>query len=71
MKSILPFALLFTASALSAQSTKIGDFHLDKEYKMGETGTLYLNASDAKVFITGSKRLQPISRLIAKLPLRE
>lgn len=56
MKSILPFALLFTASALSAQSTKIGDFHLDKEYKMGETGTLYLNASDAKVFITGSKR---------------
>lgn len=56
MKSILPIAILFSAFAVSAQSTKIGDFHLDKEYKMGGTGTLYLDASDAKVFITGSKR---------------
>ncbi len=56
MKSILPIAILLSGFAASAQSTKIGDFHLDKEYKIEETGTLYLDASDAKVFITGSKR---------------
>jgi len=56
MKSFLTTAILLSGFAVSAQSTKIGDFHLDKEYKIESTGTLYLDASDAKVFITGSKR---------------
>lgn len=56
MKSILTTAILLSGFAASAQSTKTGDFHLDKEYKMEGIGTLYLDASDANVFITGSKR---------------
>ncbi|MDZ7650883.1 MAG: hypothetical protein U5K54_29195 [Cytophagales bacterium] len=56
MKAILTTVILFSAFATSAQSTKIGDFHLDKEYNIEATGTIYLDASDAKVFITGSKR---------------
>ncbi len=56
MKSIFLSGFVFSAMSLSAQSTKTGDFHLDKEYKMESSGTLYLDASDAKVFITGSNR---------------
>lgn len=56
MKTLAPFAILLFSFTLSAQSTKIGDFHLDKEYKMSATGAIYLNSSDAKVFITGSDR---------------
>lgn len=56
MKTILTLAaLVFTVSA-SAQTTKEGDFHLDKEYKLNATGTIKLDASDAKVFIVGSAR---------------
>jgi Putative adhesin len=57
MKSILTTGILLSVFAVSAQSTKIGDFHLDKEYKIEATGTIYLDASDAKVFITGSNRV--------------
>ncbi len=56
MKTLASFAILLFSFTLSAQSTKIGDFHLDKEYKMSATGAIYLNSSDAKVFITGSDR---------------
>jgi len=56
MKSILTTTILLTGFAVSAQSSKIGDFNLDKEYKIDATGTIYLDASDAKVFITGSRR---------------
>jgi hypothetical protein len=56
MKTMLTTALLFCVIAGTAQSTKTGDFHLDKEYNMESAGTIYLNASDAKVFITGIKR---------------
>jgi len=56
MKSLALVGIIFSAFSLSAQSTKTEDFHLDKEYKIEATGTLYLDASDAKVFITGSKR---------------
>ncbi len=56
MKSILLTGILFSAFTLSAQSDKEGDFHLDKEYKLESAGTIRLDASDAKVFITGAKR---------------
>jgi hypothetical protein len=35
---------------------KGGNFHLDKEYKISPTGSVHLNSSDAKVYITGSSR---------------
>jgi len=56
MKTLLAAGILLSSFSLQAQSEKTGDFHLDKEYKMQAAGTLYLDASDAKVFITGSKR---------------
>jgi hypothetical protein len=56
MKTLTSFIFIFYSFSVSSQSTKIGDFHLDKEYKMSATGTIHLNASDAKVFITGSSR---------------
>lgn len=56
MKSLALVGILFSAFSLSAQTTKTGDFHLDKEYKIDAAGTVYLDASDAKVFITGSNR---------------
>ena len=56
MKVLAALGALLCSISLIAQSTKIGDFHLDKEYTMSSTGTIYLNSSDAKVFITGSNR---------------
>jgi hypothetical protein len=56
MKTLTAFAILLCSVTLLAQSTKIGDFHLDQEYKMSATGTIRLNSSDAKVSITGSNR---------------
>lgn len=54
---VFPIAgILLYSLSVSAQSSKDGDFHLDKEYKMSSTGTIFLNSSDAKVFITGSNR---------------
>jgi hypothetical protein len=51
----LPFVLCVLAlSAAHAQSP--GEFHLDKDYKIGKTGTLDLSASDANVYVTGSNR---------------
>lgn len=47
-------ALLTTS--VFAQSTKSGNYQLDQEYKLDAKGTVYLNSSDAKVFITGSNR---------------
>lgn len=52
--------ILFTLIVLSWISINVfgqgADFHLDKEYKIGKTGLLDMNVSDAKVFITGSDR---------------
>ncbi len=56
MKILLAAGILFSSFSVMAQSEKSGDFHLDKEYKMGSTGVVRLNSSDAKVFITGSAR---------------
>src|SRR5688572_24036744 len=48
------FALLATAAV--AQTTKSGEYRLDKNYRIDEKGTIDLRSTDAKVFITGSKR---------------
>jgi hypothetical protein len=49
--TLLTLAVAFVGAAASAQ-----DFHLDKNYSVNATGTIDLGTSDAKVFITGSKR---------------
>jgi hypothetical protein len=49
-------AILCSAFSVIGQSNKSGSFHLDKEYTINATGTIHLDASDAKVFITGSNR---------------
>jgi hypothetical protein len=52
MKStLLTLSLTIVSIVASAQ-----DFHLDKNYSVNATGTIDLATSDAKVFITGSKR---------------
>lgn len=56
MKTItLLFALLSGFFGLSAQD-KNGSFHLDKTYSLANTGTIHLQSSDAKVYISGSNR---------------
>ena len=55
MKSIL--AVFLVVSAIQATAQKVeGEFHLDKEYNISQTGKVDLNSSDAKVYITGSAR---------------
>lgn len=50
-------AVLTLISLISfSQSEKMGNYHLDQNYKIGSNGTITLTASDAKVFITGSNR---------------
>jgi Putative adhesin len=56
MKSLAAFFLALTGFSAFAQSMKSGDYNLDQEYKLDAKGTIYLNSSDAKVFITGSAR---------------
>ena len=56
MKVILTASLLVSSFIASAQSDKNNNFHLDKEYKISDKGTLTLKCSDAKVFISGSGR---------------
>ncbi|TXH30102.1 MAG: hypothetical protein E6Q96_02245 [Cyclobacteriaceae bacterium] len=56
MKQLLVLAVLLAAVSVSAQSTKDGEFHLDKEYAINPKGILKLDVSDAKVFITGTAR---------------
>jgi hypothetical protein len=49
--------LLFCGTFLTAAAQHgDGEFHLDKVYTVGKTGTIDLSSSDAKVFITGSLR---------------
>ena len=55
MKTLSAFFVLL-ATVASAQTTRTGDYRLDKTYKIDEKGTIDLRSSDAKVFITGSKR---------------
>ncbi len=55
MKSIFAALLFLITIAVSAQ-TKDGIFNLDREYSMSPKGTIKLNSSDAKVYITGSSR---------------
>jgi hypothetical protein len=56
MKRLLaPLFVIFAATTF-AQTVRSGDFHLDKVYKVNEKGLVSLRTSDAKVFVTGSKR---------------
>jgi hypothetical protein len=48
--------LFFSACVTGITAFAQADFHLDKEFKASSTGTIDLIASDAKVYITGSKR---------------
>lgn len=56
MKTLSTLLLAAIATTATAQSEKFGNYNLDKEFKVGATGTIRLNASDAKVTITGSAR---------------
>ena len=56
MKAIFLLPLFVSSFSIIAQSHKNSDFHLNKEYKINNTGTLTLRCSDAKVFISGSGR---------------
>lgn len=56
MKAVITLFFLSAATLLFAQSEKIKDYHLDKEYKMGALGTLRLRCTDARVTIAGSAR---------------
>ena len=52
----LSVILVMIATAAAAQTTRSGDYSLDKNYKMDERGTIDLRSSDAKVTISGSSR---------------
>lgn len=55
MKSII--AVLFCMVTMtSLAQTKDGIFQIDRDYAMSPKGTIKLNSSDAKVYITGSTR---------------
>ncbi len=56
MKALFTALIALSSISVFAQSDKIADFHLDKEYKIAPSGIIRLNSSDAKVFITGSSR---------------
>lgn len=56
MKALFTALIALSSISVFAQSDKIADFHLDKEYKIAPAGIIRLNSSDAKVFITGSSR---------------
>jgi hypothetical protein len=56
MKRSLTLVLTLILAISFAQTTKMGDYHLDQIYKMDGKGTLTLTSSDANVFITGSSR---------------
>ena len=55
MKSTFAALLLLSSIATSAQ-TNDGIFQLDQDYSIAQKGTIKLNSSDAKVYITGSSR---------------
>tara|TARA_R110001592_G_scaffold111491_3_gene308695 strand:- start:1748 stop:2623 length:876 start_codon:yes stop_codon:yes gene_type:complete len=48
--------LVCLIAAPNANAQKDGEFHLDKTYSIGASGTIYLNSEDAEVRITGSSR---------------
>jgi hypothetical protein len=57
MKNVILTLLASTLSFYSiAQKQKQTEFHVDETYALSKTGTVYLNAHDAKVIITGENR---------------
>lgn len=55
MKKLLSLAALFLF-ALTSYAQKDNDFHLDDVFKLGTTGTIFLDSDDADVTIVGEKR---------------
>jgi hypothetical protein len=56
MKIITTLLLALSSTVAIGQATRTGDYHLDQDYKINEKGMISLRCSDAKVYITGSKR---------------
>lgn len=56
MKKFFTLAFTLAAAISFAQTTKMGNYHIDENHKISEKGTIRLTCSDAKVFITGSDR---------------
>jgi hypothetical protein len=56
MKSLFTAFLSLIAVYSFSQKEKEGEYHLNKEYKMSQTGVFKLSTSDAKVSIVGSNR---------------
>lgn len=56
MKNLFAIVLPLIASVSFAQTTKMGNYHIDENHKVGEKDTIRLTVSDAKVTITGSDR---------------
>lgn len=55
MKNLL-FTLAIICTTTLAFAQKDNSFNLNESYSLGENGTIYLNADDAKVTITGEDR---------------
>lgn len=56
MITTVGIGLVFLIATPNANAQRDGEFHLDKTYSIGASGTLYLNSEDAEVRITGSNR---------------
>jgi hypothetical protein len=56
MKTLATLILTLLVGISAAQTSKMGGYHLDQDYKINQKGTIRLSCSDAKVFITGSDR---------------
>jgi hypothetical protein len=56
MKKVFTLVLALISMFSIAQTTKMGDYHLNQNYKLDTKGTITLTSSDANVFITGSAR---------------
>ena len=53
-KLLFTIAVIFTTSLAFGQKQR--DFNLNQSYTIGDNGTIYLNANDAKVTVIGEDR---------------
>lgn len=53
---LLSFLAILLVSSVSVTAQSTDEFNLDKEYALGENGTISLNSDDADVIIRGSDR---------------
>jgi len=56
MRKVFTLTLALISALSFAQTSKLGDYHMDQNYKLNATGTITLTTSDANVFITGMSR---------------